>query len=70
MLLWGDISAVPFSPKKCWLCWIKTWMHNVNTARGGGEGGKDATFSRAITLVSQEFWPGLSVRNLQYSFGK
>ena len=35
MLLWGDISAVPFSPKKCWLCWIKTWMHNVNTAPGG-----------------------------------
>ena len=39
MLLWRAISAVPLSPKQCWLCWIKAWMHNVNTAPGGGGGG-------------------------------
>ena len=34
------------SPKLCWLCWIKTWMHNVNTTPGGtGEG-------RCINLTS------------------
>ena len=40
MLLKGAISAVPLSPKQCWLCLIKTWKDNVNTARmkGGGEG--------------------------------
>ena len=64
MLLKGAISAVPLSPKQCWLCLIKTWKDNVNTARmkgGGGGGGRreDASISRAIALVSQEFWPGL-----------
>ena len=32
-------SAAPLSPKQCWLCWIKMWMHDVNTVpweRGEG----------------------------------
>ena len=35
-----SISAVPLSPKQCWWCWNKKWMHNANTARGRGVGGR------------------------------
>ena len=39
----------------------KMWSHNVNTELGGGRGGgrENASFSPAVVLMSQEFWPGL-----------
>ena len=37
------LSAVPLSPKQCWLCWIKTWMRSINTAPEGEWGREDAS---------------------------
>ena len=58
MLLKEPVSAVPL-PSAMLIVLKKIWIHNVNTEPGGR---KNASFSPAVALMSQEFWPGLYVR--------